>query len=85
MKHSPFKPGESTVLPFNCLAAVTSNLNNYPICFTDLSQKYKLLTNKVYVVGRKEADIILSNDPAISRKHATIIVNHDENDVVRNY
>ena len=40
--------------------------------FSDV--QYYLLPERTYVVGRKDCEILLKNDPAISRKHATFTV-----------
>ncbi|XP_062584813.1 uncharacterized protein LOC134246462 [Saccostrea cucullata] len=49
-----------------------------------LSEKDKtipLFTNAVYVVGRKDCEILLPVDPAVSRKHAQIKVSHAETSI----
>lgn len=46
---------------------------------------YYLIGGKSHVVGRKDADLILSDDQSVSRRHAVITVVHSIKDVVRNF
>jgi hypothetical protein len=46
---------------------------------------YYLIAGKSHVVGRKDADLILSDDQSVSRRHAVITVVHSIKDVVRNF
>lgn len=39
---------------------------------------YHLLADRTYDVGRKDNDILISNDKSISRKHATLSVRLDD-------
>lgn len=39
---------------------------------------YHLLADRPYDVGRKDNDILITNDKSISRKHATLTVQVDE-------
>ncbi|XP_067933745.1 nibrin-like isoform X2 [Watersipora subatra] len=41
----------------------------------------RLLCGTDYIVGRKAADIVLTDDPSISRKHAALSVKHDEKEL----
>ena len=41
-----------------------------------------MLSDKEYVVGRKDCDILLRDDPSISRKHAVLSVTFTESQVV---
>ena len=43
------------------------------------STQHYLLANRTYIVGRKNADIIVEGDPSISRKHATFVVSKISN------
>lgn len=45
------------------------------------NEEYRLLTNREYVVGRKDANIILSDDQSISRKHALLCIGQHANNV----
>jgi hypothetical protein len=46
---------------------------------------YCLIAGKSHVVGRKDGDLILSDDQSISRRHAVFNVVHSIKDVVRNF
>jgi hypothetical protein len=46
---------------------------------------YYLIAGKSHVVGRKDGDLILSDDQSVSRRHAVISVVHSIKDVVRNF
>jgi len=46
---------------------------------------YYLIGGKSHVVGRKDGDLILSDDQSVSRQHAVITVVHSIKDVVRNF
>jgi hypothetical protein len=46
---------------------------------------YKLIAGKSHVVGRKDGDLILSDDQSISRGHAVFTVVRSIKDVVRNF
>lgn len=46
---------------------------------------YYLIAEKSHVVGRKDGDLILSDDQSVSRRHAVITVVHSMKDVVRNF
>ena len=50
-------------------------------CFSD--NKYVLLGERSYVVGRRDCDILLAGDPTVSRKHAELSVSHAEANLVR--
>ncbi|KAK6177872.1 hypothetical protein SNE40_012747 [Patella caerulea] len=41
-------------------------------------ERYVFLCGKEYVFGRKDCDVILTGDPAVSRRHATIQINHSD-------
>ena len=45
--------------------------------FERSNKKYYLLVNKVYTIGRKDADIVVSDDSSVSRRHGTIEVKVD--------
>ncbi|XP_061189809.1 uncharacterized protein LOC133197687 [Saccostrea echinata] len=45
---------------------------------SETGKTISLFTNNVYVVGRKDCDILLPLDPAISRRHAQIKISHPE-------
>lgn len=53
----------------------------YDICtcvflFPDI--KYVFICGKEYVVGRKDCDIVITGDAAVSRKHAILHVTHSD-------
>ncbi|ESO93050.1 hypothetical protein LOTGIDRAFT_119784 [Lottia gigantea] len=43
-----------------------------------LGEKHVFLCGKEYIFGRKDCDIVLSGDPSVSRKHASITVTHSD-------
>ncbi|OWF40288.1 Nibrin [Mizuhopecten yessoensis] len=43
-----------------------------------LDKRYVLLVGKSYIVGRKDCEILVENDAAVSRKHAELTVTHPE-------
>ena len=60
------------------------NLHSLILCFTftDLDQKCVILGGKVYIVGRRDCDILLPGDQTVSRKHAELSVSHTEANLV---
>ncbi|KAK3083896.1 hypothetical protein FSP39_004849 [Pinctada imbricata] len=60
------------------ISFVKFNLENENTKKTMYDVKYSLLTGKVYTVGRKDCDIVVEGDAAISRKHAEIVLDHPE-------
>lgn len=82
---------------FNCFTCKAINNRGQValICFTEAKEKhllisfnnyigttFNLLSNAVYIVGRKDCEILLPSDQAVSRKHAQIKVSHLENNIV---
>ena len=49
---------------------------------SSLVSEIYMLSDKEYVVGRKDCDILLKDDPSISRKHAVLSVTFTESQVV---
>ena len=47
-----------------------------------LDVKYTLLIGHTYLIGRKDCDVLLSGDTAVSRKHAQIELVHPETNIV---
>lgn len=47
---------------------------SYPVTLFLTGETHYLMSSKEYVVGRKNCDILLSNDQSISRAHAVLIV-----------
>lgn len=50
---------------------------------SELGTTFNLLSNAVYIVGRKDCEILLPSDQAVSRKHAQIKVSHLENNITK--
>ena len=50
--------------------------------FTSIYLVIQLLCGREYVVGRKNADILFTDDPSISRKHAALSVQYTEGQMV---
>ena len=48
--------------------------------FENSERKVHLLTDKVYTIGRKDADIMISDDSSVSRKHGSLQVINAENE-----
>lgn len=46
-------------------------------------EKCPILGGKVYLVGRRECDILVIGDATVSRKHAELTVIHPESNLVR--
>ena len=47
----------------------------------DEDRKFVILPGKDYVLGRRDCDIVIENDPSVSRKHAILKVMHPEANV----
>ena len=52
----------------------------FHFCLADI--KHCLLVGKTYTLGRRDCDITIEGDPAISRKHGQIILEHPEANLV---
>lgn len=52
-------------------------MSNHLLFFT--GQTHYLHSGKEYVVGRKNCDILLTNDQSISRAHAQLVPNNQVN------
>lgn len=46
------------------------------------SLKIALLVGKEYVLGRRDCDILIENDPSVSRKHAILQVMHPQTNLI---
>lgn len=44
----------------------------------DVQEHYLVPSDRAYSVGRKDNDILISNDKSISRQHATLSIRVDE-------
>ncbi|CAG2220422.1 NBN [Mytilus edulis] len=58
--------------------------SNFPSSVADLPRydvKYTLLTKHTYLIGRKNCDILIAGDAAVSRNHAQIELVHKETDI----
>ena len=54
------------------------------VLYSLTGELYYLIVGKSHVVGRKDGDLVLSDDQSISRRHAVITVVHSIKDLVRN-
>lgn len=54
-----------------------------PLIYFIFGLEIRLLRGKEYTVGRKNVDILLADDASISRKHATLLVEFAEDQLVR--
>lgn len=50
--------------------------------FLSISVSFNLLTEKVYIVGRKQGDITFPDDQSVSRVHAELKVEHSQGNIV---
>lgn len=57
----------------------------YKLALYFTGELYYMIVGKSHVVGRKDGDLILTDDQSVSRRHAVITVVHSIENVVRNF